>query len=190
MLEQPILLASQNAGKLAELRALFAQSGLALERYTSKVTPITFSAEGNDYGQNATNKALQVAEFTSLPVLGDDSGIELAAFPDEFGVHTARTLAQQLLPANKYLLSRLQGISNRQITLHSYLVLRLGSQLIQAHGQLTAQVALQEQGTLSGGFDRLVYLPQLGKTLAQLSATVRSQYSHRGRAVAELVRQL
>ncbi|MDN5952055.1 MAG: non-canonical purine NTP pyrophosphatase, partial [Loigolactobacillus coryniformis] len=66
----------------------------------------------------------------------------------------------------------------------------ISTQKIRANGCLTAQVAVEEQGELSGGFDRLIYLPALGKTLAQLPAKARAQYSHRGRAVADLVRQL
>lgn len=190
MIEQPILLASHNQGKLAELRELFAQQQFSLRSYTTELPRLSFAPEGADYWQNAQHKADQVAQLTHLPVLGDDSGIELAAFPTEFGVYTARTLAQQPLPANKYLLARLQNVHDRQITVHSYLVLRVGTQILRAHGCLTAQVAVEEQGELSGGFDRLIYLPTLGKTLAQLPAKARAQYSHRGRAVADLVRQL
>ncbi|MFD1317274.1 non-canonical purine NTP pyrophosphatase [Loigolactobacillus zhaoyuanensis] len=190
MLEQPILLASHNTGKLAELRELFSQHQISLRGYTTQIPKLTFSAEGADYWQNAASKAAQVAAFCQLPVLGDDSGLDLAAFPGEFGVYTARTLAQQPLAANDYLLERLKNIDQRTITLHSYLVLQIGARRLQAHGSLTAQVGLQAQGSLSGGFDRLVYIPQLGQTLAQLPAPIRAQYSHRGRAVAALLAQL
>ncbi|MFD0897044.1 non-canonical purine NTP pyrophosphatase [Loigolactobacillus binensis] len=190
MLEQPILLASHNAGKLAELQQLFAQYSISLQGYTSQLAPIPFGLEGGDYWQNATSKAAQVAVLTSLPVLGDDSGIDLAAFPNEFGVYTGRTLARQAVAANTYLLARLRDNPQRQITLHSYLVLQIGHRLVRAHGSLTAQVALQEQGQLSGGFDRLVYIPELGATLAELPALQRAHYSQRGRAVAALMQQI
>ncbi|PIO83102.1 hypothetical protein BSQ39_05695 [Loigolactobacillus backii] len=182
-----IIFASHNRKKLAELSQLMpANVNLILPK------TINFTAEGNvSYYANAKAKVMTLRNI-NLPILADDSGIEFKALPQSFGVRTRRDLAQ--IPAtqwNDYLLKRLAGETNRQVCLRSVLVLWLPNALwLSAEGCVTGQLVNLARGHYSGGFDQLLELPGISKTLAELPAEKRRYYSHRGRAMVNLMQQL
>ncbi|MFD1671492.1 non-canonical purine NTP pyrophosphatase [Agrilactobacillus yilanensis] len=187
-----ILIASNNLGKtkeISDLLALYQLHGVSYQKYHQR---LVFPEEQLDYRENALQKAtfIQQQLQTTLPVLGDDSGLSLAALPTMFNAQTHRDLAAGApLSHAAYLCQLLADVpaDQRQITLTSYLVLKIGTCTYTGTGTLTGKVALESRGT--GGFDldQIVIPAGLSQTLAELPLQQRQKYEQRRLAIENLL---
>ena len=192
-----IVLASNNPGKLKELRAMLAPLGLEL--IAQGELGIPEAAEPfHTFVENALAKARHAAELSGLPALADDAGLCVDAFGGLPGVDTAYYATQfgyEKGDANnvRALLEQMQGLSNRRAAMVSTLVAVRSAQdpepLI-AVGRVTGEIAREPLGSNGFGFDPVMFLPAFGKTFAQLPVDVKNANSHRGRAVRAMVELL
>lgn len=189
-----LVLASNNAGKLAELQQLFAELS---------VTLVPQSALGvgeaeepfRTFVENALTKARHASAATGLPAMADDAGLCVDAFGGLPGVDTAYYATQfgyDKGDANnvKALLEQLDGVVNRRAALVSTLVaLRSHDdpEPLIAVGRVVGEIALAPVGDNGFGFDPVMHLPSFGKTFAQLSPEVKNAHSHRGRAAQAML---
>lgn len=191
-----IIIASNNEGKVQELTTLFAPYQITAESYETLHERVTFPKERlDDYRVNARQKAVFIAQLlqTDLPVLGDDSGIELAAYPQRFQAATKQDLAAGApLSHNQYLLQLMgdRPKEERGITLLAYLVLAVGSQCFEATGAVKGTVAASEQGDYGFDLDRVVIPKHETQTLAQMPLVQRRRYLQRQQAVARLIQEV
>jgi XTP/dITP diphosphohydrolase len=194
-----IVLASNNQGKLAELRAMFAPLGLAL--ITQADLGITEAAEPfHTFVENALAKARHAAQHSGLPALADDAGLCVDAFCGLPGVDTAYYATQfgyEKGDANnvRALLEQMQNVNQRRAAMVSTLVAVRSPQdpepLI-AVGRVVGEISRSPIGSNGFGFDPVMFIPQYGKTFAQLPTELKNTISHRGqaaRAMAELMRE-
>ena len=194
-----IVLASNNPGKLKELRAMLAPLGLDL--IAQGELGIPEAAEPfHTFVENALAKARHAAEHSGLPALADDAGLCVDAFGGLPGVDTAYYSTQfgyEKGDTNnvRALLEQMQGLSNRRAAMVSTLVAVRSAQdpepLI-AVGRVVGEIALSPVGSNGFGFDPVMFLPEFGQTFAQLPVEVKNANSHRGRAVramADLLRE-
>jgi XTP/dITP diphosphohydrolase len=200
-----LVLASNNAGKLGEMQALFAplqRQGLELIAQSELGVPES-PEPYKTFIENALAKARHAATHTGLPALADDAGLCVDAFNGLPGVDTAHYALQFGLPRLdsqglennvNVLLDQMRGISNRKAALVSTLVaVRTPDdpEPLIAIGRVVAQITQSRIGTHGFGFDPVLYLPELGKTMAELSSAEKNTRSHRGqsaRAMVELIR--
>lgn len=187
-----VLIASNNPGKVTEMCQLLALYGWHGRSYQSEHAAVTFPKELSDYRANAYQKVTFIQKLlqTSLPVLGDDSGLKLVAYPELFNEATHRTFDLGTpLSHPAYLLKLLKDRPQapRSITLFSYLVLGIDTTYYTGTGALNAQVALAKLGT--GGFDldRIIIPDQEHLTLAQMTEDKRQQYQQRHLAMTKLI---
>ncbi|BEP58160.1 RdgB/HAM1 family non-canonical purine NTP pyrophosphatase [Variovorax sp. V118] len=189
-----LVLASNNAGKLAELQQLFAELS---------VTLVPQSALGvgeaeepfRTFVENALTKARHASAATGLPAIADDAGLCVDAFGGLPGVDTAYYATQfgyAKGDANnvKALLEQLNGVVNRRAALVSTLVaLRRHDdpEPLIAVGRVVGEIAPAPIGDNGFGFDPVMYLPTFGKTFAQLPPDVKNANSHRGRAAQAML---
>ncbi|WP_341886812.1 non-canonical purine NTP pyrophosphatase [Variovorax sp. YR752] len=189
-----LVLASNNAGKLAELQQLFAELS---------VTLVPQSALGvgeaeepfRTFVENALTKARHASAATGLPAIADDAGLCVDAFGGLPGVDTAYYATQfgyAKGDANNVqaLLEQLDGVVNRRAALVSTLVaLRRHDdpEPLIAVGRVVGEIALAPIGDNGFGFDPVMYLPTFGKTFAQLPPDVKNAHSHRGRAAQAML---
>lgn len=189
-----LVLASNNAGKLAELQQLFA---------ALSVTLVPQSALGvgeaeepfRTFVENALTKARHASAATGLPAIADDAGLCVDAFGGLPGVDTAYYATQfgyAKGDANnvKALLEQLDGVVNRRAALVSTLVaLRRHDdpEPLIAVGRVVGEIAPAPIGDNGFGFDPVMYLPTFGKTFAQLPPDVKNANSHRGRAAQAML---
>ncbi|MDZ4358870.1 MULTISPECIES: non-canonical purine NTP pyrophosphatase [Variovorax] len=189
-----LVLASNNAGKLAELQQLFAELS---------VTLVPQSALGvgeaeepfRTFVENALTKARHASAATGLPAIADDAGLCVDAFGGLPGVDTAYYATQfgyAKGDANnvKALLEQLDGVVNRRAALVSTLVaLRRHDdpEPLIAVGRVVGEIAPAPIGDNGFGFDPVMYLPTFGKTFAQLPPDVKNAHSHRGRAAQAML---
>jgi XTP/dITP diphosphohydrolase len=189
-----LVLASNNAGKLAELQALFAPLGVALVRQSD--LGIAEAPEPHrTFVENALAKARHAARESGLPALADDAGLCVEAFGGLPGVDTAYYATQfgyEKGDANnvRALLEQLQGQTDRRAALVSTLVaLRRADdpEPLVATGRAPGLITEQPVGDGGFGFDPVMYLPQFGKTFAELPTEVKNANSHRGRAAQQML---
>jgi XTP/dITP diphosphohydrolase len=198
-----LVLASNNAKKLLELRALL--GGLRVELLPQAVLGIAEADEPHiTFIENALAKARQAAQRSGLAAIADDSGLCVDALggapgvasahfapapaPAQEGDREARRAAQDAAN-NTLLLQRLQGHADRGAAFVSTLVaLRHAEdpEPLVACGRWPGQVLTQPQGEGGFGYDPLLFIPALGMTVAQLAADLKNLHSHRARAMAQM----
>lgn len=189
-----LVLASNNAGKLAELQQLFAE--LALTLVPQSALGVSEAEEPfRTFVENALTKARHASAATGLPAIADDAGLCVDAFGGLPGVDTAYYATQfgyAKGDANnvKALLEQLDGVANRRAALVSTLVaLRSHDdpEPLIAVGRVVGEIAPAPIGDNGFGFDPVMYLPAFGKTFAQLPPEVKNANSHRGRAAQAML---
>ncbi|MEJ5989876.1 RdgB/HAM1 family non-canonical purine NTP pyrophosphatase [Ramlibacter sp. PS3R-8] len=189
-----LVLASNNAGKLAELRAMFAPLRLSLVRQGELGVPEAEEPFGT-FVENALVKARNAAQHTGLPAIADDAGLCVDAFGGRPGVHTAHYATQFGYPKGddnnvKALLEQMRGISQRRAALVSTLVaVRTPDdpEPLIAVGRVVGEIARQPRGNNGFGFDPVMYIERFDRTFAELPADVKNAHSHRGQAARQMV---
>jgi len=189
-----LVLASNNAGKLAELQQLFAE--LAVTLVPQSALGVSEAEEPfRTFVENALTKARHASAATGLPAMADDAGLCVDAFGGLPGVDTAyyaTKFGYAKGDANnvKALLEQLDGVVNRRAALVSTLVaLRSHDdpEPLIAVGRVVGEIAPAPIGDNGFGFDPVMYLPAFGKTFAQLAPEVKNANSHRGRAAQAML---
>ena len=189
-----IVLASNNAGKLAELQTLLQPLGMSLVRQSD----LAISEAPEPYRtfvENALTKARHAARESGLPALADDAGLCVDAFGGLPGVDTAYYATQfgyDKSDANnvRALLEQMQHIDNRRAAMVSTLVaLRSADdpEPLIAVGRVVGEITRERRGTGGFGFDPVMFIPEFGKTFAELPPAMKNAHSHRGRAAARMV---
>jgi XTP/dITP diphosphohydrolase len=192
-----IFVATKNAGKMHELRALFASSGWRIETFDGYGDV----AEGEtSYAENAALKAAALREQLLRAgraeyVLGDDSGIEVAALGGRPGVLSARYGGANATWPERRALLRLElartashDRSARFVcALH---VLSPAGAAIAVEADVAGEISREDAGVSGFSYDPAFWYPPAQKTFAELSDAEKNLVSHRGRAVAALLRSL
>ncbi|MBG9388394.1 RdgB/HAM1 family non-canonical purine NTP pyrophosphatase [Caenimonas aquaedulcis] len=189
-----IVLASNNRGKLAELRAMFAPLGIELVPQSELGIPEA-DEPFRTFVENALAKARHASQASGLPAIADDAGLCVEAFGGLPGVDTAFYATQfgyEKGDANnvRALLEQLQGHADRRAALVSTLVAVRAPQdpepLIAA-GRVAGEIAREPVGDNGFGFDPVMFIPEFGKTFAQLPVEVKNANSHRGKAARQML---
>ncbi len=189
-----LVLASNNAGKLAELQALFAPLGVELVRQADLGIPEAPEPH-RTFIENALAKARHAALQSGLPALADDAGLCVEAFGGLPGVDTAYYATQHGYPKGDdhnvtALLEQMQSVTDRRAALVSTLVaLRSADdpEPLVATGRVPGLITRERIGSNGFGFDPVMFLPEFGKTFAELPTEVKNAHSHRGRAAQAML---
>jgi len=191
---QKLVLASNNAGKVKEFQALLAP--LSFEVIPQGALGIPSAEEPHQtFIENALAKARHASSASGLPALADDSGICAHALENRPGVHSARYAGEPANDAanNQKLIRELNNQSDRSAHYVCALVFvksadDLNPLIVETtwHGVIVNEA----KGSNGFGYDPYFFLPELGKTAAELDPTQKNLISHRGQALQELIRQL
>ncbi len=194
-----LVLASNNAGKLAELQAMFAPLGVRLIRQAELGIPEAPEPH-RTFVENALAKARHASAASGLPALADDAGLCVEAFGGLPGVDTAYYATQFGYEKGdahnvRALLEQMRGITDRRAAMVSTLVAVRSPQdpePLVATGRVSGRITEAPQGHNGFGFDPVMWIPAFGQTFAQLPTEVKNAHSHRGRAaqaMLELMRE-
>jgi XTP/dITP diphosphohydrolase len=194
-----IVLASNNPGKLRELQDMLAPLGLELLPQGALGIPEAEEPH-RTFLENALAKARHASRASGLPALADDAGLCVDAFGGLPGVDTAYYATQFGYPKGDdhnvtALLQQMKDIGNRRAAMVSTLVaLRSADdpEPLVAVGRVVGEIARERRGSHGFGFDPVMFIPEFGKTFAELPNEVKNAHSHRGRAarqMVELIRQ-
>lgn len=189
-----VVLASNNAGKLVELQAMLAPLNVELVKQADLAIP---EAEEpfRTFVENALAKARHAAQRSGLPALADDAGLCVDAFGGLPGVDTAFYATQFGYEKSddnnvRALLEQMANISDRRAALVSTLVAVRSAddpEPLIAVGRVTGEIARVPVGNGGFGFDPVMFIPEFGKTFAQLPVEVKNANSHRGKAVRQML---
>jgi XTP/dITP diphosphohydrolase len=193
-----LLLATSNPGKIREYRSLLDGLGYRITTLAEEGITKAVTESGNSYEQNARSKATAYARLSQLVALADDSGMEVDALDGHPGVKSARFAGETATDAQRVslLLTGLEGVPWGQRTAHFKCVIAIATPEGQSeicYGECHGVIALEARGENGFGYDPIFFVPELGKTMAELPLEAKNEISHRARAsqkARQVLRQL
>jgi XTP/dITP diphosphohydrolase len=184
-----LLLATNNAGKLREMRELLAPLGFELVSPRELGLELDVDETGETFEDNARLKAVAFCAATGLAAVADDSGLCVDALGGAPGVLSAR-----YAEPGKRRLTLLKNMENTELRAAKFvssIVCRFpNGDEITAAGECVGEIARENRGDGGFGYDPVFYLPELGRTMAELTETEKNAVSHRGRAIREFAEKL
>jgi len=193
-----LVLASGNAGKLREIQAMLGPLGC--EVLTQAALGIADAEEPHlTFIENALAKARHAAERAGLPALADDSGVCVVALGGEPGVHSARYAGDPAAGEerdarnNAKLVAALAASADRRAYYYCAMVLvrhAADPQPLIGEGCWWGEISKEARGRNGFGYDPHFFLPELGRTAAELDPEQKNRLSHRGQALRQLVEKM
>ncbi len=185
-----LLLATGNDAKVREYRNLLRD--LPFDVVTPSDEGLTGVVEevGCTLEENAALKATALAADSGLLALADDSGLEVDALGGEPGVLSARYAGEGASDEDRirYLLSKMKDVPWPERTARFRCVIALANpegDVLLCNGECPGAITLEPRGDHGFGYDPVFYVPELGRTMAELSPEDKNRISHRGRAARE-----
>jgi len=183
-----ILVASFNTHKIDELKPLFASHRL-LSPTDLGYGEMEIEEDGSSYFENALIKAKALYSLAGMPTLADDSGLSVATLGGAPGIHSSRYGSKDgrsklsTAERNALLLAEMEGVEDRACAFYCCLVFMYGhDRFLSVQETCPGILAETPRGAGGFGYDPLVFLPELGKTVAELDPEQKNMVSHRGRA--------
>lgn len=190
-----ILFATNNQGKVRELKEAFKTAGVDLDIKTNSDldNPPHVAETGKTFEANAKLKAHALAEYSGLATIADDSGLMVDALDGAPGVRSARYAGEA--HNNAKLLAELGGVPEEKRTakFNTTIVVSMPDHFDQdlvVSGQCEGRIMPGPRGEDGFGYDPLFYVPEKGKTFAQMTIDEKNEISHRGRAIEKLLKEL
>lgn len=193
--EKTMIIATKNSGKAKEFEALFAKNGYRIKTLESFPELKEVEETGDTFAENALLKAETISKELNTIVLADDSGLKVDALGGQPGIYSARYAGIEKDDAknNAKLLSELSELPKDERTAQFHCTLALadpGRDSLVIEGELKGLISAIPRGENGFGYDPLFYVPQLGKTMAELSQAEKNKISHRAEALKKLENQL
>ncbi|MDP6457692.1 MAG: RdgB/HAM1 family non-canonical purine NTP pyrophosphatase [Candidatus Marinimicrobia bacterium] len=192
-----VIIATRNVDKGAELKSLLEECGIegeTLNEFDADGTIPEIEETGVTLEENAFIKAREVHNLTNMPVIADDTGLEVDALDGAPGAYSARYAGDGCTyedNVNK-LIQSLNGIASerRSARFRTVACFVEKERELSAEGSVEGVIVENPTGEQGFGYDPVFYIPQLGKTYAELTKDEKNQYSHRGKAIRELTSRL
>jgi len=193
-----LLIATNNPGKLREYEELLAGLPLELTSPAREGLSLEVAETGESFAENARLKAVAYARASGLLTLADDSGLEVDALGGRPGVHSARYAGEGADDEERYrlLLEEMRGVPWEKRTARFHCVIAIATpegEVRTAEGTCEGIIAFEPRGEHGFGYDPVFYLPQHGRTMAELEPRAKNRISHRARAARkarEILREL
>ena len=190
-----IVFATGNKGKVKEIQMILADMGLTVTTMKEEGIFIDVEENGKTYEENALIKVREVAKYTDAIVMADDSGLEIDYLNKEPGIYSARYMGEDTSYRikNKNLIDRLEGVPDEDRTARFVCaiaaILPNGKELT-TRGVIEGRIDYQEKGENGFGYDPIFYVPEFGRTTAELTEEEKNKVSHRGRALEKMKEEL
>ena len=190
-MSEKIIFATGNVGKLKEIREILKD----LNREIVTMREAGFEGEieenGTTFRENAEIKAKAVWEKTGGIVLADDSGLEIDYLNKEPGIYSARYAGTDTSYdiKNSLLLSRMKGVPDKQRTARFVCAVAAvlpDGRVLHTEAAMEGEIAKEAAGNGGFGYDPILWLPEYGKTSAELTMEEKNRISHRGKALERM----
>ncbi|WP_027414849.1 XTP/dITP diphosphatase [Aneurinibacillus terranovensis] len=188
---ETIVLATRNKGKIREFEQMLAGYAASIQTVEHYPGLPEVEEDGDTFEANAIKKAETICAATGQAALADDSGLEVDALNGMPGVYSARFAGQNANDEanNKKLISLVRDLPPGQRHAKFVAVLALaapGEKTMVVRGECEGEIVLFPSGEGGFGYDPYFFLPEFGKTMAELSAKEKNKISHRGKAIRKL----
>ena len=194
-----LVMATSNSGKILEMRDKFSDiPGLVLIPLDTYENPPAIIEDGATFHENAHKKATGAAEFTGLASMADDSGLVIDALDGYPGIFSARFGGENVSDndRNMMILEKMRGVPIDRRGARFVCVIAIavpGGRCHYSVGRCEGFIADAPRGSNGFGYDPIFYLPDRGKTMAELAIEEKNKISHRAKALEaakELLRSL
>ncbi len=184
-----IMIATSNAHKVEEFREMLEPLGIQVRSLLDLEEKVEIEETGTTFAENAMIKALSVHERLGIPVISDDSGLEVDAMDKAPGVYSARFLGYDTPyeEKNQYIMDQVKGKTRtaRYVCAIAYVEEDGAGHVFT--GVVEGEIADHARGEKGFGYDPIFYYPPYGATLAEVSEEKKNAISHRGCALAQLI---
>lgn len=194
-MKKRIVFATGNVGKVKEIRMIMEDTGMEVVSMKEAGIAVETDENGTTYEENALLKARAVAANTRDIVMADDSGLEIDYLNKEPGVYSARYMGEDTSYhiKNNNLMERLNGVPDEKRTARFVCaiaaILPDGRELT-TRATIEGRIGYEEKGENGFGYDPIFYVPEFGKTTAELTEEEKNQISHRGKALRLMKEEL
>jgi XTP/dITP diphosphohydrolase len=186
-----MVLATHNRGKLREFCVLLEPRGWQVLGLDDIGIEKDVEETGASFAENARLKAITYSIGTDLPVLADDSGLEVFSLAGRPGIRSARYAGKHASDSDRIrkLLRELEqsGGARAARFVCALALARSGAVVLETEGECRGEIAREPSGDNGFGYDPIFFIPELGRTYAQLDEEEKNRCSHRARAVAALL---
>ncbi len=183
---QELIIATTNPGKLVEIHSGLLALGLDLRSLHDFTAMPEAPEEGNSFADIAANKAKYYWNLLRKPVLAEDSGLLVHALDGFPGIFSAR-IASDDASRIRIILEKLRPHTDRTAHYFCGMTVYTGNDLIRAEGRCDGQITGAPRGNLGFGYDPIFEPVESGLTFAQMNPEQKARYSHRGRALQNLI---
>lgn len=187
-----IFLATGNKHKIKEIEKIFKMDNVEILSINDGIEIPEVEEDGTTFEENSKKKALEIAKFTNMITIADDSGLCVDALNGAPGVYSARYAGEHGndLDNNKKLVKELQGIENRKARFVAVITLaKPTGETYSFRGEVEGEIIDNPQGTEGFGYDPHFFMKEYGKTLAEIPE-IKNKISHRARALEKLKENL
>ena len=186
-----VVIATRNLGKLREMGAILASLSLKLRSLKDFPEIPDVVEDGATFSENAGKKARTVAHLTGRLTIADDSGLCVDALQGRPGIFSSRFAGDEASDREKYqeLLDEMTGVPEGQRGAEFICVMAIVSpegEMQTVEGKCRGRITFTPQGKHGFGFDPIFFVPEFGKTMAELEPEVKNQISHRAQALKKL----
>lgn len=190
-MEKDVIIATQNEGKINEFKQLFAEAGWTVRSLLDYPHIPDVVEDGNTFAENAAKKAETIARTFNRMVIADDSGLVVDALNGKPGIYSARYAGEEKSDAANIekVLQQLKHIPAEERTARfvcTIAVARPNEQTLFYEGTCEGVISREAVGFYGFGYDPIFFIPELGKTMAQLSPQEKNKRSHRSHALEKL----
>ncbi|GAB5520752.1 MAG: RdgB/HAM1 family non-canonical purine NTP pyrophosphatase [Rhodothermales bacterium] len=185
----PLVLATRNAGKIAEMRSLLSDLPLTVYNVSDFPNAPVVDEDAPTLDGNALKKATALFHHTGYAALADDTGLEVDALGGKPGVHSARFASPNATDADnrRHLIDKLDGTDTRAARFRTVIAFVEDGHTHYFEGICEGQILTAERGDGGFGYDALFQPDGYDRTFAELSRDEKNAISHRGRAVRAFV---
>ena len=186
-----MVVATRNAGKLREIRAVLAPLGLEILSLEDFPEIPDVVEDGATFRENAVKKATETARRTGERTVADDSGLMVDALQGRPGVYSSRYAGENATDEERCMkvLAEMAGVpagSRQAVFVCAIALAEPGGQAQVVEGECRGEIAFSPRGSEGFGYDPIFFLPEYGKTMAELPPEVKNRISHRARALEKL----
>ena len=199
-----IVFATGNKDKLREIREILGDITDNIISMKEAGADIDIDENGTTFEENSKIKAVEVARYikdkdpeyaADMIVMSDDSGLEVDALNKEPGIYSARYLGKDTsyTEKNNNIIQRLEGVPDDKRTARFVCAVSAvlpNGEVLTVRGTMEGRIGYEIAGANGFGYDPIFFLPELGKTSAEISEEEKNELSHRGKALRMMAAKL
>lgn len=192
---EKLIFATGNEDKMKEIRMILADCGYEILSMKQAGIDVDIVEDGKTFEENAIIKATAISKIAGCVVLADDSGLEVDYLNKEPGIYSARYegVDTPYSIKNQKIIDRLEGVPDEKRTARFVCAIAAAfpdGRVVTKRGTIEGRINYAPSGENGFGYDPIFYVPEFGKTTAELSPEEKNKVSHRGKALQMIKEEL